>query len=61
MIGLLEFHIALSEILLTACTDQLLKIRDATNLIHINQYNKDKHNLEKKNIDVDKKYQVQVV
>ena len=24
LIGLLEFHIALSEILLTACTDQLI-------------------------------------
>ena len=31
------------------------KIPDATTLIHINQYNTDKQNLEKKNGDVDKK------
>ena len=32
------------------------KIPDGTNLIHINQYNTDKQNLEKKIGDVDKKY-----
>ena len=37
------------------------KIHDATILIHINQYNTDKQNLEKKNGDVDKKSQTQVV
>ena len=37
------------------------KIPDATTLIHINQYNTDKQNLEKKIGDVDKKYQIQVV
>ena len=42
------------------------KIPDATNLIHINQYNAVKQNLEKKVGDVDKsemliKYQIQVV
>ena len=31
-----------------------MKIPDATALIHINQYNTDKQNLEKKNGDVDK-------
>ena len=31
------------------------RIAHATALIHINQYNSDKHNLEKKNGDVDKK------
>ena len=31
------------------------KTPDATTLIHINQYNTDKQNLEKKNGDVDKK------
>ena len=34
------------------------KILDATTLIHINQYNTDKHNFEKKIGDVDKKYQI---
>ena len=34
------------------------KIPDATTLIHINQYNTDKHNFEKKIGDVDKKYQI---
>ena len=37
------------------------KISNATNLIHIHQYNTDKQNLEKKIGDVDKKYQIQVV
>ena len=37
------------------------KIPEATTLIHINQYNTDKQNLEKKIEDVDKKYQIQVV
>ena len=37
------------------------KILDATTLIHINQYNTDKQNLEKNIGDVDKKYQMQVV
>ena len=37
------------------------KILDATTLIHINQYNTDKKNLEKNIGDVDKKYQMQVV
>ena len=37
------------------------KISDATTLIHINQHNTDKQNLEKKIGDVDKKYQIQVV
>ena len=37
------------------------KIPDATTLIHINQYNTVKQNLEKKIGDVDKKYQIQVV
>ena len=37
------------------------KIPDATTLIHINQYNIGKQNLEKKIGDVDKKYQIQVV
>ena len=37
------------------------KIPDATTLININQYNKDKQNLQKKIGDVDKKYQIQVV
>ena len=36
------------------------KIRDANTLIHINQYNTDKKNLEKKTGNVDKKYQIQV-
>ena len=34
------------------------KIPDATTLIHTNQYNTDKQNLEKKIGDVDKKYQI---
>ena len=38
-----------------------IKIPDATTLIHINQYNTDKENLEKKNGDIDKKYQILVV
>ena len=37
------------------------KFPDATTLIHINQYNTDKQNLEKKIGDLDKKYQIQVV
>ena len=37
------------------------KILDATTLIHINQYNTDKQNLEKNIGDVDKKHQMQVV
>ena len=37
------------------------KIPDVTTLIHINQYNTDKQNLEKINGDVDKKYQIRVV
>ena len=37
------------------------KLPDATSLIHINQYNTDKLNLEKQIGDVDKKYQIQVV
>ena len=31
------------------------KIPDGTTLIHVNQYNTDKQNLDKKNGDVDKK------
>ena len=37
------------------------KIPDATILVHINQYNTDKQNLEKKIENVDKKYKIQVV
>ena len=37
------------------------KILNAITLIHINQYNTDKQNLEKKIVDADKKYQVRVV
>ena len=37
------------------------KIPDATTLIHRNQYNAAKQNLDKKIGDVDKKYQIQVV
>ena len=37
------------------------KISYARTLIHINQYNTDKQNLEKKIGDVDKKHQMQVV
>ena len=38
------------------------KIPDGTTLIHINQYNTDKQNLEKKTGDVDKKkYQIRMV
>ena len=37
------------------------KIPDASTLTHINQYNKDKQNWEKKIGDVDKKYQIWVV
>ena len=37
------------------------KIPDATILIHINQCNTDKQNLEKNIGGVDKKYQIQVV
>ena len=37
------------------------KIPDATTSIHINQYNADKQNLQKKIGDVDKKYQIQGV
>ena len=37
------------------------KIPDVTTLIHINQYNTDKQNLEKKIEDIDKKYQIEVV
>ena len=36
------------------------KILEATTLIYINQYNTDKRKLERKNGDVDKKYQIQV-
>ena len=36
------------------------KTPNATTLIHVNQYNTDKQNLEKKIGDVDKKYQIQV-
>ena len=37
------------------------KISDANILIHINQYNTDKQNLEKKIRHIDRKYQIQVV
>ena len=37
------------------------KIPDITTLIHINQYNTEKQNFEKKIGDVDKKYQIRVV
>ena len=37
------------------------KIPDTTTLAHINQYNTDKQNLEKKIEDVHKKYQTRVV
>ena len=37
------------------------KSSDAITLIHINQYNTDKQNLEKEIGDVDKKYQIRVV
>ena len=37
------------------------KIPDVTTLIHINPYNTDKQNLEKKIEDIDKKYQIEVV
>ena len=37
------------------------KIPDATILVHINQYNTDKQNLEKEIENVDKKYKIQVV
>ena len=37
------------------------KIPDATTIIHINQYNTDKQNLEKKIGDVNEKYQIRVV
>ena len=37
------------------------KIPNAITLIHINQYNTDKQNLEKKIVDADKEYQVRVV
>ena len=37
------------------------KIPDATTVIHINQYNTDKRNLERKNRDSDKKYLTLVV
>ena len=37
------------------------KIPDTTTLIHINQYNTEKQNFEKKIGDVDKKYQIRVV
>ena len=38
-----------------------MKIPDATNLIHINQYSTDKQNLEKKIGFVEKKYHILVV
>ena len=37
------------------------KNTNATTLIHLNQYNTDKHSLEKINGEVDKAYQIQVV
>ena len=37
------------------------KIPDATTLIHINHYNIDKQNLDRKIGDIDKKYQMRVV
>ena len=37
------------------------KIPDATKLIHVNQNNRDKQNLQKKPGDVDKKNQIKVV
>ena len=37
------------------------KILDGTTLIHINQYDRDRQNLEKKIENVDKKYQIQLV
>ena len=37
------------------------KVPDATTLIHINQYNKDKQKLDKKIVNADKKYQIRVV
>ena len=37
------------------------KIPDATILVHINQYNTDKQNLEKEIENVDKKYKIQAV
>ena len=47
----------------TKCNTQKTKVKsldkktpDATTLIHINQYNTDKQNLEKKFEDIDKKY-----
>ena len=39
----------------------LNKIADTSTLIHTNQYNTDKQNLEKKNGDIDKKYLTSVV
>ena len=39
----------------------LNKIADTSTLIHTNQYNTDKKNLEKKNGDIDKKYLTSVV
>ena len=37
------------------------KIPDVTTLIHINQYDTDKQNTEKKSRDIDEKYQIQLV
>ena len=37
------------------------KIPDATTLIHINQYNTNKQNLDNKIRDIDEKYHIQVV
>ena len=45
----------------TKVNDLEKKIPYATTLIHMNQYATDKQNLEKKNEDVDKKYQILVV
>ena len=49
------------NILKTKVNNLEKKNPDATALIHINQYNTDKQNLEKKIRAVDKKYQIQVV
>ena len=45
----------------TKVNDLENKIPDATTLIHINQYNTYKQNLERKIRGIDKKYQIQVI
>ena len=50
-----------SNTLMTKVNNLEMKIPGATTLIHINQYNTNKQNLDNKIRDIDEKYHIQVV